>query len=43
MVLVGMAALVVDVGAVVEEKRQLQNGADAAALAVAQSCALRQL
>jgi Flp pilus assembly protein TadG len=39
-VLVGMAALVVDVGAIVEEKRQLQNGADAAALAVAHSCAL---
>ena len=39
-VLVGMAALVIDVGAICDEKRQLQNGADAAALAVAQSCAL---
>lgn len=38
--MVGMAALVVDVGSLLDEKRQLQNGADAAALAVAQSCAL---
>jgi hypothetical protein len=35
-----MAALVIDVGALADEKRQLQNGADAGALAVAQSCAL---
>jgi hypothetical protein len=34
--LVGMAALVVDVGAVRDERRQLQNGADAGALGVAQ-------
>ena len=39
-VMVGMAALVVDVGSIMEEKRQLQNGADAGAMAVAQSCAL---
>jgi hypothetical protein len=39
-VILGMAALVVDVGSLLEEKRQLQNGADAGALAVAQSCAL---
>lgn len=38
-VLFGFAALVVDVGALYSERRQLQNGADAAALAVAQSCA----
>jgi len=38
-VLVGMAALVIDVGAILDEKRQLQNGADAGALAVARSCA----
>ena len=34
-VIVGMAALVVDVGAIHDEKRQLQNGADAAALGLA--------
>lgn len=38
LVIVGIAALVVDVGSMLDEKRQLQNGADAAALAVAQSC-----
>lgn len=37
--LIGMAALVVDVGALVQERRTLQNGADAAALAVALDCA----
>lgn len=37
--MVGMAALVVDVGAILDEKRQLQNGADAAALGVAQKIA----
>jgi putative Flp pilus-assembly TadE/G-like protein len=36
--IVGMAAIVVDVGSLLDEKRQLQNGADAAAIAVAQSC-----
>ncbi|MEW6154985.1 MAG: pilus assembly protein TadG-related protein [Actinomycetota bacterium] len=34
-----MAAFVIDVGALLQERRELQNGADAAALAVAQSCA----
>ncbi|MCA1694159.1 MAG: pilus assembly protein [Actinobacteria bacterium] len=38
-VAIGMAALVIDVGAILDEKRQLQNGADAAALSVARSCA----
>lgn len=37
--LLGMGALVIDLGALYVEKRQLQNGADAAALAVAQDCA----
>lgn len=35
-VVVAMAALVVDVGSLQDERRQLQNGADAAALGVAQ-------
>ena len=38
-VLFGFAALVIDVGALYHERRQLQNGADAAAFAVAQACA----
>lgn len=38
--LLGFTALVVDVGMLYAEKAQLQNGADAAALAVAQECAL---
>lgn len=38
LVAVIIAALVVDVGAMQDERRQLQNGADAAALAVAQAC-----
>jgi Flp pilus assembly protein TadG len=38
-VLLGMGALVVDVGQLYAERRELQNGADAAALAVAQDCA----
>jgi hypothetical protein len=38
-VLLGMGALVVDVGRLYVERRELQNGADAAALAVAQDCA----
>ena len=37
--MLGMGALVVDVGALWSERRQLQNGADAAALAVALECA----
>lgn len=35
----GMGALVIDVGALWSERRQLQNGADAAALAVGIECA----
>ena len=38
-VLLGMGALVIDVGALYQERRELQNGADAAALAVAKDCA----
>lgn len=37
--LLGMAALAVDVGAMYAEKAQLQNGADATALAIAGDCA----
>lgn len=37
--LLGVGALVVDVGALYQERRELQNGADAAALAVARDCA----
>lgn len=37
-VLIGFTALVVDVGGMWFERGQLQNGADAAALAVAQNC-----
>ena len=38
-VLTGMGALVIDVGQLYAERAQLQNGADAGALAVAKSCA----
>ncbi|WP_416428364.1 pilus assembly protein TadG-related protein [Paenarthrobacter nicotinovorans] len=38
-VLLGFAALAVDVGAIYAEKAQLQTGADAAALAIATDCA----
>jgi hypothetical protein len=38
--LLGVAALVIDIGALYVEKRELQNGADAGALAVAQDCAI---
>ena len=38
-VLTGMGALVIDVGQLYGERAQLQDGADAAALAVAKSCA----
>ncbi|HYT10458.1 MAG TPA: pilus assembly protein TadG-related protein [Mycobacteriales bacterium] len=38
-VLLGMGALVIDVGQLYSERAQLQNGADAAALAVASGCA----
>jgi Flp pilus assembly protein TadG len=37
--LLGMVALVIDVGKLFVERRELQNGADAAALAVAEGCA----
>jgi Flp pilus assembly protein TadG len=36
--LIGVAALVVDVGAIVQERRTLQNGSDAGALAIAADC-----
>ena len=39
-VLLGMGALVLDVGQLYQERAELQNGADAAALGVAKSCAL---
>lgn len=38
-VLFGFGALAVDVGQIYQERRELQNGADAAALASAQDCA----
>ena len=38
-VLLGVAALVADVGQLYQNRAELQNGADAAALAVAKSCA----
>jgi Flp pilus assembly protein TadG len=37
-VLLGLGALVIDVGQLYQERAQLQNGADAAAIAVAKSC-----
>src|SRR5665811_2480716 len=37
--LFGFAAISIDVGGLYFERRQLQNGADAAALAIAQDCA----
>jgi Flp pilus assembly protein TadG len=37
-VLLGIGALVIDIGRLYVERRELQNGADAAALAVAQDC-----
>lgn len=39
LVILGSGALVIDMGALWSERRQLQNGADAAALAVAIDCA----
>lgn len=39
-VLLGMAALVVDVGNLYAERGQLQNGADAGAVRIAQTCAV---
>lgn len=38
-VIIGFGAIAVDAGALYQEHRELQNGADAAALAIAQSCA----
>jgi Flp pilus assembly protein TadG len=38
-VLLGLGALVIDVGQLYQERAELQNGADAAAMAVAKSCA----
>lgn len=38
-VVMGMLALSVDVGSILLERRQLQNGADATSLALAQACA----
>ena len=38
-VVLGFGALVLDIGALVQERRELQSGADAAALAVAKDCA----
>ena len=38
-VIFGLLAMAVDVGALMVERRQLQNGADAAAMSLAQSCA----
>ena len=38
-VLLGLGALVIDTGSLLYERRQLQNGADAAALAVGKDCA----
>ncbi|HEX6328347.1 MAG TPA: pilus assembly protein TadG-related protein [Jiangellaceae bacterium] len=37
--LLGVGAIVIDAGALFQERRELQNGADAAALAVAKDCA----
>ena len=39
-VLLGVAALVIDVGRLYQERAELQDGADAAAIGVAKSCAL---
>ncbi|MBG6179732.1 pilus assembly protein TadG-related protein [Arthrobacter sp. CAN_A1] len=38
-ILLGMTAIVIDIGMVYAERAQLQSGADAAALAIAQDCA----
>jgi hypothetical protein len=39
-VLLGIAAIVIDIGMIYAERFELQNGADAAALAIAQDCAV---
>jgi hypothetical protein len=41
-VLLGMTAMVIDVGSLYGERRQLQNSADAGALSLAQDCAVGQ-
>ena len=41
--LFGFTALAFDIAALVQEKRELQNGADAAALAVAKDCRRHEL
>jgi len=38
-VLLGLGAIVIDTGSLLYERRQLQNGADAVALSIAQACA----
>lgn len=38
-VLLGLGAIVIDTGSLLYERRQLQNGADAAALSIAKTCA----
>lgn len=38
-VMMGMVAFAIDVGALYQERRELQNGADAAAIAIAEDCA----
>jgi len=42
-VLLGMAAIAVDVSRAYQERRELQNGVDAAALAIAENCARAQM
>ena len=39
-VIFGIAAYVIDISALYQERRELQNGADAAALAIARDCAM---
>lgn len=39
-VMIGLVAFAVDTGALYQERRELQNGADAAAIAIAEDCAL---
>ncbi|GAA2740629.1 hypothetical protein GCM10009868_03500 [Terrabacter aerolatus] len=41
-VIIAMLALVVDIGSMMWERRQLQNGADAATLSLAQDCASKR-
>ena len=42
-VLLGVGALVIDTGSLLYERRQLQSGADAAALSIAQTCGVAPL